>query len=93
MNDFQVEFMKRLSAIQERNVQSKCSEYSGIDGLENILYDTTFDLITDFLVLIDGYDSDFKYKIKILNEENENMKENPFIELHDKNEDYLKYKK
>lgn len=93
MNDFQIEFMKWLSANQERNVQSKCSEYGGIDNLESILYETTFDLITDFLVLIDGYDSDFKYKIKILNEENENIKDNPFIELHDKNEVYLKYKK
>lgn len=90
MNDFQIEFMKMLSVIQECNVQSELSKYNCDDNLENILYEATFNLITDILVLADGYDSRFKYKIKILNESNENIKEYPFIELHDKTEEYLK---
>lgn len=93
MNDFQIEFMQHLSLIQERNVQIALLKHSNIENLEDILYETTFDLITDILTLADGYDSSFKYKIKILNEDNKNIKENPFIELHDKNEEYLKYKK
>ena len=93
MNDFQIEFMQHLSLIQERNVQIALSKHSNIENLEDILYETTFDLITDILTLADGYDSSFRYKIKILNEDNKNIKENPFIELHDKNEEYLKYKK
>lgn len=93
MNDFQIKFMKHLSLIQKRNVQTALSKYSNDDNLEEILYETTFDLISALLEMIDGYDSEFEYKIKILNEFDENIKENPYIELHDKNEEYLKYKK
>ncbi len=93
MNDFQIKFMQYLSLIQERNVQTALSKYRNVDNLEEILYETTFDLISDLLEMVDGYDSEFEYKIKILNEYDENIKENPSIELHDKNEEYLKYKK
>ena len=93
MNDFQIKFMKHLSLMQERNVQKALSKYSSVDNVEEILYETTFDLISDLLEMADGYDREFEYKIKILNEYDENIKENPSIELHDKNEEYLKYKK
>ncbi|MDE5983735.1 MAG: hypothetical protein K2H13_00565 [Eubacterium sp.] len=92
MNDFQIEFMQHLSLIQERNVQIALSKHSNIENLEDILYETTFDLITDILTLADGYDSSFKYKIKILNEDNKNIKEDPFIEFHDQVEKHLKYR-
>lgn len=83
MNDFQKEFMQRLSVIQEKNVQSLFTKNRSDKETENLLYDLSFELITDILTLLDGYDSEFKYKLFVMNENGENLKENPFIELHD----------
>lgn len=93
MNDFQKEFMQRLSVIQEKNVQSLFAKSKRDKETENLLYDLSFELITDLLTLLDGYDSEFKYKLFVMNENGENLKENPLIELHDQCEDFLKFSK
>ena len=57
-----------------------------------MLYDVTYSVITDIMEMIDGYSAFSNNKHDIVNTvTGEHLKENPFIELHDQTEDFLKY--
>ena len=93
MNKMQQEFFEHLARIQENCVeicmlQHKCSD----EDVKKMLYDVTYEVVTEIMEMIDGYSgySDKKYDIVNLNT-GQCLKENPFIELHDQTEGYLRY--
>jgi len=57
-----------------------------------MLYDVTYEVVTEIMELIDGYfiHSDNKHDI-INTVTGERLKENPAIELHDRTEGFLRY--
>lgn len=93
MNDFQTKFFRNLAAIQEDCVQICMAKHKTADKeTENMLYDVTYEVITGIMEMIDGYSSFSEDKHDIINKlTNECLKENPFIELHDYTEEFLKY--
>lgn len=94
MNDYQKEFFSYLAEFQERSVQIAMSNYKEGDDIENLLYDTTYELLADVLTLIDGYSAFSKDKLDIVNQRTgQGIKNDPFIELHDCVCGYLKCEK
>jgi len=58
---------------------------------EALLYEATSAVITDILTMIDGYSTYSKDSHDLVNTvTGQHLKENPFIELHDQIEGYLK---
>ena len=88
LNDFQIEFMHALTAIQEECVQtSLCQNHQ---SLENILYDVTYDVIVRIMELLEGYaNTDIGKLTVICDKSGERLTQNPKIELHDVVCDYL----
>lgn len=93
MNEFQEKFFEHLADIQDGCVeicmiQHKCDD----KATESMLYDVTYEVITEIMKMIDGYSTFSKSKHDIVNTvTGEHLKENPFIELHDQTEEFLKY--
>lgn len=90
LNTLQKGFLEALSAIQEKCVQTAlCTNGDGT--LEEVLYDTTSDVIINIMEVLDGYASSNIGKLEVTCQKTgERLKENPYIELHDIVCDYLK---
>lgn len=93
MNDRQKRFFEYLSYIQESSVQKCMAEHHLTDTeTESILYDVTFETITSVLEMLDGYSGFSSNRLDIVDTvTGEMLNENPTIELHDHNEDHLRY--
>lgn len=92
MNDKQKKFAKYLSDVQEQVVESCMAEHNCTNKeTRKILYAATYDMAAGIMEAIDGYSSFSSDRHDIVNTvTGERLKENPFIELHDILEDYLK---
>lgn len=94
MNELQKKFFEYLAVMQETAVdicmiQHKCDDAS----VESMLYDVTYEVITEIMEIIDGYSEFSRNKHDIVDMvTGERLKENPFIELHDWTDEFLRYK-
>ena len=93
MNEFQKKFFVYLASIQESCVETCMIQHKCDDKVtESMLYDVTYEVITDIMEMIDGYSAFSKNKHDIVNTvTGEHLKEEPFIELHDQTEVFLRY--
>lgn len=93
MNNYQEKFFQYLALIQENSVENTmCSFKCEDEKIRSMLYDTTYNVITDIMEMLDGYSSFSEHKLDIIDKETKvGLKENPFIELHDQTEEYLRY--
>lgn len=93
VNEFQKKFFEYLANIQETCVQTCMIQHNCDDKVtESMLYDATFEVITDIMVMIDGYSAFSENKHDIVNTvTGERLKEKPFIDLHDQTETFLRY--
>lgn len=93
MNKMQKDFFEYLAGIQEECVEiCMCKHKCNDENVKKMLYDVTYDVITEMMVMIDGYSGYSDNKHDIVNTvTGEHLKENPFIELHDQTEGYLRY--
>lgn len=93
MNEMQQRFFEYLAGIQEDCVeicmiQHKCSD----EHVKSMLYDVTYEVVTEIMEMIDGYSKYSRDKHDIINTvTGEHLKENPSIELHDQTEGFLRY--
>ncbi len=93
MNEMQQRFFEYLAGIQEDCVeicmiQHKCSD----EYVRSMLYDVTYQVVTEIMELIDGYSKYSGDRHDIINTvTGERLKENPFIELHDQTEGFFRY--
>lgn len=93
LNPFQESILNAIALEQEQVVQIALCNYKNGDDIENLLYDTTGELIAGIMTLIDGY-VDNNIQLDIIDRNNgTKLKENPFIELHDKIIDFIKFEK
>lgn len=88
----QKEFFEILASIQDNAVQIAHSNYKKGDDVENLLYDTSFNVIVDIMVLIDGYYSHSSLKMDLIDKET-GMSMRTGTELHDDCVEYIKYEK
>jgi len=93
MNKTQQDFFEYLAAIQYECVEICMCEHKCLDeNVKKMLYDVTYNVITDIMVMIDGYSGYSGDKHDIVNTvTGEHLKESPFIELHDQTEGFLRY--
>ncbi len=93
MNKTQQKFFEHLAAIQDTCVESSMSEHKCDDEhVKKMLYDVTYEVITEVMTMIDGYSQYSGDRHDIVNMvTGEHLKENPFIELHDQTEEFLRY--
>ena len=93
VNEFQKRFFEYLADIQESCVEICMIQHKCDDKVtESMLYDVTYEVITDIMEMIDGYSAFSKNKHDIVNTvTGERLKEEPFIELHDQTEAFLRY--
>lgn len=94
MNDRQRKFLEHIAAIQENCVESCLIEHNRQEDKEtkSMLYDATYNITARIMEMIDGcseYSSDRHDIINTIT--GEHLKENPFIELHDQLEEFMKY--
>lgn len=90
MNEFQREFLETLADIQEHCVQTALEQNSD-ELLKDKYYDITSEIIIRIMEIIDGYYNQNIGKLKVTCEKSgENLKDNPYIELHDIVCNYLK---
>lgn len=88
LNEFQQNFMKALSDIQEICVQQMVLNQNDNQSLQDKYYDITSEVIIRIMEIIDGYNIG---RLKVICEKSgEELKNNPYIELHDVICDYLK---
>ena len=93
MNELQQRFFEHLAGIQETCVeicmiQHKCND----EHVKSMLYDVTYEVVTEIMELIDGNSRYSDNKHDIINTvTGERLKENPSIELHDQTEGFLRY--
>ena len=93
LNLFQKAILNAIALAQEEAVQIALCNYKDGDDIENLLYDTTGELIAGIMTLIDGY-VDGSIQLDIIDRNSGvKLKENPFIELHDKIVDFIKFEK
>lgn len=91
LNEFQQNFMKVLSDIQETCVQQMILNQNDNQSLQDKYYDITSEVIIRIMEIIDGYDNYNIGRLKVICEKSgEELKNNPYIELHDMICDYLK---
>lgn len=93
MNDLQRKFFEHLAQIQKSCVEICMAEHKN-DSKETkqMLYDVTYHVITEIMEMIDGCSSFSEHKHDIIDTVTEKrLKEEPFIELHDQTEDFLRY--
>ena len=68
---------------------NKCND----EKVKKMLYDVTYEVITDIMEMIDGYSGYSREKHDIVNTvTGEHLKANPFIELHDQTDGILRHK-
>ena len=93
INEYQKKFFEHLAQIQETNVAVCMAQHGcGDAAVESMLYDVTYNVITDIMEIIDGCSAFSINKLDIVNSvTGEHLKENPCIELHDQTEDFLRY--
>lgn len=90
LNKLQKEFIKFLANIQDNCVQTALCKNDN-QSLKDKYYDITFETIIRTMELLDGYFNQYIGNLKITCEQSrENLKEKPYIELHDVVCDYLK---
>lgn len=89
ISEIQKEFFETLSSIQETAIYTALAEYDKNDCLEDLLYNATYEAITDICELLDGYTSD-KLQFDIIDKKS-NQSLRTGIELHDVCADYLKW--
>ena len=93
LGKMQQQFFEHLASIQETCVeicmiQHKCND----EHVKSMLYDVTYEVVTEIMELIDGYSGYSDNKHDIINTvTGEHLKENPSIELHDQTEGFLRY--
>lgn len=93
LNQFQKTILNAIASEQEDTVQIAMCQYKDGDDIENLLYNTTYELIAGIMTLIDGYTND-NIKLDIVDTlTGDSLKEKPFIELHDSIADFIKYEK
>ncbi|MGN6713756.1 hypothetical protein [Anaerocolumna jejuensis] len=93
LNQFQKTILNAIASEQEETVQIAMCQYKDGDDIENLLYNTTYELIAGIMTLIDGYTND-NIKLDIVDRlTGDRLKEKPFIELHDRIADFIKYEK
>lgn len=92
MNDIQEKFFSYLADVQETCVQSCLSQHKvDDDTVKSMLYEVTYDVVTEIMEMIDGYSGFSSDKHDIVNlVTGKCLKENPGIELHDQTEGFLK---
>ena len=92
MNETQKRFFAHLACIQEESVQTCLVRHHIADSAtEAMLYEATSSVISDILTMIDGYSTYSKDRHDLVNmATGQGLKENPFLELHDQIEEYLK---
>lgn len=89
IQEIQKEFFEILSAIQDRAVYQALSEYDKTDSLEDLLYNATYEAITSFCELLDGYTSN-KLQLDLIDaKSNKSIKEG--IQMHDVCANYLRW--
>lgn len=89
IKDIQSEFFETLSSIQETAVNVALGEYHQKDSLEDLLYNATYETITQICELLDGYKSD-TLQLDLI-DRNSKISLRTNIELHDACADYLKW--
>ena len=89
LNEFQQNFIKALSDIQEICVQQVALNQNDNRSLQDKYYDITSEIIIRIMELIDGYGNIGRLKV-ICEKSGEELKNNPYVELHDVICDYLK---
>lgn len=94
MNDLQRNFFEYLAQIQKSCVDICMAEHKNDSKeTEQMLYEVTYNVITEIMEMIDGCSSFSECKHDIINTvTKEGLKENPFIQLHDQTETFLRYK-
>lgn len=92
MNELQRRFFEYLAQMQESCVEICMMQHNCNDEkIKSMLYDATYEVITEIMELIDGYSSFSSDKHDIVNMvTGEHLKADPFIELHDQTEEMLK---
>ena len=93
MNEFQIKFFEYLAQIQKSCVENCMAEHQNHEEeTQCILYDVTYQVITEILEMIDGYSKFSEHKHDLIDTvTKKRLKEDPFIELHDQTEDFLRY--
>ena len=95
-NNYQNAFLQHIADMQEIRVevtlgQHKLYEHENYEEIRKLLLDATHGMIYDIMEMIDGYSGYSGDKHDIVNTvTGEYLKENPFIELHDLTEDFLR---
>jgi len=89
IQEIQKEFFETLSSIQDSAVYQALSEYDKTDSLEDLLYNATYEAITSFCELLDGYTSN-KLQLDLIDvKSNKSIKEG--IQIHDVCANYLRW--
>lgn len=89
IKELQNEFFETLKSIQDSAVYQALGEYNDNDSLEDLLYSATYEAITSFCEMIDGYTND---NIKLdLVDVNSSVSLKEGIQMHDRCADYLKW--
>lgn len=89
MDDVQKEFFETLSSIQDNAVYQALEEYNDKDGLEDLLYNATYEVIVSICELFDGYTNNQLQLDLIDKSSNNSLKAG--IQLHDACTNYLKW--
>jgi len=93
-NTFQKEFLNALRSIQETSVATNLLKTDAGDSLEDRLYAVSADVIIGMMELLDGYSDACSEKLDIVRKaDGANLREAPFIELHDAVCEYIKFEK
>ena len=88
MNSTQQRFFQQLAQIQEACVQRALA---GPGSLEDRLYHVSYEMAAGILELIDGYSPFSSDRYDLVNTvTGERLKEQPFLELHDHLEEFLR---
>ena len=91
LNDFQIKFMNDIADVQKWCVVDALYGKHDYTSREDELYTLTSEVIYRIMELIDGYGDLDMGKLDVICEKTgEQLKENPFIELHDCVCDYIK---
>lgn len=91
LNEFQIQFLKAISDIQEQCVSDALYGKHDYVSKEKEMYAVTSEIIYRIMELLDGYGRLNTRKLDIVCEKTgERLKENPFVELHDVVCDYIK---
>ncbi len=93
MNDLQQRFFHYLAQIQESCVQQCMIEHHDhTPKTEQMLYDVTYQVLTEMMELIDGYSGFSAHRHDLVDTvTGVRLKEHPFLELHDQTDALLRH--